>query len=827
MFKSYVDPIEKKEANRLLPKLFVEGLLLGGTGLGVLALIFEIAADAFSVAAYQTLLAIHGAEGHHTIAILAFIVLSVLLFFGIVPAYQAGSYLRPNAGGSGPLVEAIGPPKMRWVSWIGTSLFFIDAVLTIIISSISASDVTMLVLPELAPYRLLLAEGFAFFIMAVLVAIGPKRAVPLFLMGGGAFTLFTLIALTVVASTAAGNPEWAFLTGGIVSRLEASGVVEHVVRAAEDVRSIGSVMFFQLFFRSMSSAMLGFSGYEVIPASGKHAARPKWKVINTALTLAAIFLIGTGVVQLLAAQQWKIPATEGYSTLLIEYEIISAQTFGNGVDPDGIVVTDMDREAAAAFLEERSHGGGDVHDRTEDSVAYDLALGRAIAEATEGTFGSSFLFVAGTLLAIILLLAQGGGYIGGAAVAANAARLGRLPSIFNDDRIGIGVIWGISALLIPAIREVVIVEAYYAFGFVSAFVITSTTVYFVRKEALIERGIVPGSAEAKSLRFAGLRGMIASYFMLIVLITQKTDALGAIILGGTLITLFQLYIAKGKLRGKTPSFDSSAPILPVYSAEKPNYDNGHVRAHIEARQRGIVHAVEDLIKTGSFAKFNVGPERIRILVCYLYNLDEQLFYHAEHEHERIEEPNNALEETYQAAYAQKQDILRKVEEYSHFGIFTFIHNYHLNWVSEEHGRYAAEVQKAMIDILFPLTPHEEIWKEFCEYKPKRQPEPIWQFSRRRYLWAKDQWPNLSDRITTIWTLQDFGLIPEELKVSTIISVENGRQYMRVVFPTTPETEKYESVADVIPDEIAETIDPPAPDEPPIHTETLAPEDDDI
>ena len=29
------------------------------------ALIFEIAADAFSVAAYQTLLAIHGAAGHH------------------------------------------------------------------------------------------------------------------------------------------------------------------------------------------------------------------------------------------------------------------------------------------------------------------------------------------------------------------------------------------------------------------------------------------------------------------------------------------------------------------------------------------------------------------------------------------------------------------------------------------------------------------------------------------------------------------------------------------------------------------------------------------
>ena len=44
----------------------VEGLLLGGTGLGVLALIFEIAADAFSVAAYQTLLAIHGAGAYQS-----------------------------------------------------------------------------------------------------------------------------------------------------------------------------------------------------------------------------------------------------------------------------------------------------------------------------------------------------------------------------------------------------------------------------------------------------------------------------------------------------------------------------------------------------------------------------------------------------------------------------------------------------------------------------------------------------------------------------------------------------------------------------------------
>ena len=250
-------------------------MLLGGSGLGVLALIFEIAADAFSVAAYQTLLAIHGASGHHDVAILAFIVLSIMLFFGIVPAYKAGAYIRPTAGGSGPLVEAIGPKRLRWLSWVGTSLFFLDAVLTIIISSISAADVLMLIFPEFAAYRILIAEAFAFFIMAVLVSLGPKRSVPLFLLGGGAFTIFTMLALSLVGYSAVAHPEWAFLTSGIIHRLEEAQVVEHVVRAAGDAPAIGSVLFFQFFFRSMSSAMLGFSGYEVIPASGKHAAAPQ------------------------------------------------------------------------------------------------------------------------------------------------------------------------------------------------------------------------------------------------------------------------------------------------------------------------------------------------------------------------------------------------------------------------------------------------------------------------------------------------------------------------------------------------------------------------
>ena len=97
LFKSYIDPQERQDADSKLRKLMFEGLLMGGSGLGVLALIFEIAADAFSVAAYQTLLAIHGADGNHTIAVMAFIVLSIMLFFGIVPAYKAGAYLRPDA----------------------------------------------------------------------------------------------------------------------------------------------------------------------------------------------------------------------------------------------------------------------------------------------------------------------------------------------------------------------------------------------------------------------------------------------------------------------------------------------------------------------------------------------------------------------------------------------------------------------------------------------------------------------------------------------------------------------------------------------------------
>ncbi len=815
LLKSYIPKAEREDAKRKLPKLLVEGLLLGGTGLGVFALIFEIAADAFSVAAYQTLLAIHGAAGYHKIAIWAFIVLSVLLYFGIVPAYKAGSYLRPNAGGSGPMVEAIGPQWLRWLSWVGTSLFFVDAVLTIIISSISAADVTMLVMPEMAPYRILLAEFFAFFIMVVLVLMGPKKAVPLFLIGGGAFTLFTLGALSLVAVEAAIHPDWAFLTEGIIRRLQAAGVVENVVRAQQDMAALGTVIILQLFFRSMSSAMLGFSGYEVIPASGKHAAKPKWKVISVALTLAAVFLIGTGVAQLYAAKVWNIPATEGYSTLLIEYEIVATQAMSPGVDPNAIKVTKADKLAAESlFAEEQlTHPfegilGGKTkpaetppidHDQFIENVSYDIAVSRAITNSLAGTLGATFLFIAGTLMAFILLLAQGGGYVGGAAVAANAARLGRLPNFLHDDRIGIAIIWAVSALLIPIIKQVVVVESYYAFGFVSAFMITSTAVFFVRKDVLAKKGIEPGSPEAKTLKFAGARGMLASYFMGAVLVAEKTHALIAVTIVGVALTLFQLYVANGGIHKQ----DARKLVDKIVAgAEKIRPKSGLERAIEQARQRGIADAVEDLIAEGRLVKFNVGEHRIQRLVIYLYNLSPHIFEHDEEHHERIEEPNLIMEEAYERAYAQKEKILRRIEDYSHYGIFMFIHNYHVNWVSPETGRGPEVVQQAMIDILFPLTPHEEIWKEYQAFKPVRQPEDTWQFSRQRYRWAKNQWPNLSDRITTIWTLQDFGLAPKDVDFDMVVTVANGKQFRRIrVHTTMPENPEEETI-NVVEEDIA-------------------------
>lgn len=716
--KCYIDPGERQEADRKLPGLLFEGLLLGGSGLGVLALIFEIAADAFSVAAYQTLLAIHGAGGYHGIAFLAFSILSVMLFFGVVPAYKAGAYLRPSAGGSGPLIESIGPPRLRFLSWIGTSLFFLDAILTIIISAISAADVTMLLFPEWADYRILLAEGYAFFIMVVLVALGPRRAVPLFLLGGGAFTVFTVFALGLVGYNAVAHPEFASLTGEIVQRLEASGVAEHVVRVTQDVPALGQALFFQLLLRSMSSAMLGFSGYEVIPASGKHAARPKWKVINTALTLAAVFLIGTGLVQLFAAQAWAIPATEGYSTLLIEYEIVIGQTFG-------------------------------VQDTAEAVLA-----------------------VAGGLLAIILLLAQGGGYVGGAAVAANASRLGRLPRLFADDRNGIVVIWGFAALAIPIIRQVVVVEAYYAFGFVSAFIITSTSVYFARKDVLQKRGIDPGSDEAKSLRFAGLRGMVASYIMGLVLITQKTDALLPIAIAGALITLFQYWLAYGGFRRDA---EKEQPYVHQPGAI-PHYACGIQRAIDEARQRGIADRANYLLQNGVTLRFNVEPRRLRRLISHMYNIAPKFWTdgdgHEHHNGEHLPEPSPTLEVAYQDACDLEDEILEEIEHRSRYGIFTFIQKYNHNWVSDRRDKES--VERAMLRVLFPMTPLEDVWAEYKTYEWIKIQEDVWQFCRKRYQWAKHQWPNLSDPITTMWTLQDLDMLKQDVSVDEVAELIANR-----------------------------------------------------
>ena len=97
----------------------------------------------------------------------------------------------------------------------------------------------------------------------------------------------------------------------------------------------------------------------------------------------------------------------------------------------------------------------------------------------------------------------------------------------------------------------------------------------------------------------------------------------------------------------------------------------------------------------------------------------------------------------------------------------------------DHGRDEVTVQQALLDILFPLTALDEIWTQFCAFTPQQLPEPIWQFSRERYHWAKDQWLNLSDRITTIWTLQKLGMLSDEIDVKTVVAVAGGKQFKLV------------------------------------------------
>ena len=114
---------------------------------------------------------------------------------------------------------------------------------------------------------------------------------------------------------------------------------------------------------------------------------------------------------------------------------------------------------------------------------------------------------------------------------------------------------------------------------------------------------------------------------------------------GADITVAQIVNANGGL--KKLSNIKIRPASPLQPHEVA-IQMGLQRAHDEARQRGIVNAVEDMIHQGAFAKFNVGPDRIRQLICYLYKLKPQLFEQGDHDHERIEEPSMELEETYSA-----------------------------------------------------------------------------------------------------------------------------------------------------------------------------------
>jgi hypothetical protein len=243
-------------------------------------------------------------------------------------------------------------------------------------------------------------------------------------------------------------------------------------------------------------------------------------------------------------------------------------------------------------------------------------------------------------------------------------------------------------------------------------------------------------------------------------------------------------MANGGLK-RRPDGTILPPLNPP-GVEKLAYDMGVERAHDQARQRGIADAVKEMVETGAFAKFNLGPDRVRTLISYLYNIEPALMGpQVDEHHERIEEPNLALEATYQKAFSQQQEILKNVEYYSHFGIFMFIYNYHMNWIAPENGRDETIVIRAMLNILFPLTDDDQMWAEYCEFEPRILPEQIWQFSRSRYRWAKNQWPNLSDRITTIWTLQDFGMLPTDIEVETAVSVAGGKRYVMVQIPSEP------------------------------------------
>jgi hypothetical protein len=289
----------------------------------------------------------------------------------------------------------------------------------------------------------------------------------------------------------------------------------------------------------------------------------------------------------------------------------------------------------------------------------------------------------------------------------------------------------------------------------------------VRDDVLTGAGIDPEGPMARSLKFAGLRGMIASYIMMVILITQKTDALPAIVVFAVLITAFQWAVHQGGL--KKAEEVEIADFVHHDGSELPDqqkgaelhirYPSGMERSYDEARQRGIVHVVNDLMHEGKLVKFNVESKRIRRLICYVYGINPDQWEMEADEHGRIPEPTLELEEIWQHAASQHQGVFTTIEYYSHVGIFSFIEKFHVNWVSE--NRSSETVQRAMIRALFIEDDPDEVWAQYERFSHEIYPEEIWQFSRERYMWAKDQWPNLSDRVTTIWTLQDLGLLKEK------------------------------------------------------------------
>ena len=99
-----------------------------------------------------------------------------------------------------------------------------------------------------------------------------------------------------------------------------------------------------------------------------------------------------------AAKAWNIPSTEGYSTLLIEYEILATQLLGRGVDESAISVggdelaeaetiylarlEDADEEARLSNSVVSDAEASEI-DRKEEisAIASDLATARAQSRA--------------------------------------------------------------------------------------------------------------------------------------------------------------------------------------------------------------------------------------------------------------------------------------------------------------------------------------------------------------------------------------------------------------------------------------------------------------